>query len=330
MKNEKMKLFINIFLIIVMLGTSLLVLTGCEDKKEENNNSTEENTVAQTPAAEPEEPVTLLEFPEASEADREILERYSNNNDYKVISVSGSKFEGYLIAIYEPSRVKVATTSKLGTEGDYVADMVTSNKAVLGINAGGFADANFNGDGGTPLGTTISEGDVITDAQYKNGNSGIIGFDNENNLVLEAYTPEEAVQNGIRDCISFGPFLMKDGERQKLTGVGALGPSSRAARTIIGQREDGIVLFLVVDGDRTKGEGATLGEVTDIMENYGAVNVANLDGGTSSQMVIGSTIINDPTSMNGEHRTRPVSTAFILAADQADNGDKTIVADKLK
>ena len=68
MKNEKMKLFINIFLIIVMLGTSLLVLTGCEDKKEENNNSTEENTVAQTPAAEPEEPVTLLEFPEASEA----------------------------------------------------------------------------------------------------------------------------------------------------------------------------------------------------------------------------------------------------------------------
>lgn len=329
MKNEKMKLFINIFLTILILSTSLLVLTGCEDKNEESNNSAK-NTVAQTSVAESEEPATLLEFPEASEEEREILERYSNNNDYKVISVSGSKFEGYLIAIYEPERVKVATTSKLGTEGDYVADMVTSNKAVLGINAGGFADANFNGDGGTPLGTTISEGDVITDAQYKNGNSGIIGFDKENNLVLEPYTPEEAVANGIRDCISFGPFLVKNGERQKLTGVGALGPSSRAARTIIGQREDGIVLFLVVDGDRTKGEGATLGEVTDIMEKYGAINVANLDGGTSSQMVIGSTIINDPTSMNGEHRTRPVSTAFILASDSVDNGDKSIVADKLK
>ena len=319
-----MKKTIKFILLLCILIMMSIILTGCGNKEEgTNTNNQEKNEVAIE--KEPEEPVTLLEFPDASEEEKEILERYSNNNDYKIIKVSGSKFEGYLIAIYEPERVKVVATSKLGVEGDYVTDMVTANKALLGINAGGFDDANFDGDGGTPLGTTISEGDVITNAQYKNGNSGIIGFTKDNKLVLEPYTPEEAVENGIRDCVSFGPFLIKDGERQKLTGVGALGPTSRSARTIIGQREDGIVLFLVVDGDRTKGEGATLGEVIDIMEKYGAVNAANLDGGTSSQMALGNKLINDPTSMNGEHRTRPVSTGFILFSDKSDNGDSSAV-----
>lgn len=321
-----MKLFINIFLTIIILCTSLFVLTGCENKKEEKN-STNENKVAEVPAqeAEPEEPVTYLEFPEKSEEEREILERYSNNNDYKVIKVSGSKFKGYLIAVYEPERVNVVATSKMGTEGEYVTEMAESNKSYVAINAGGFADENFNGDGGTPLGITVSKGNMITTTQYKNGNAGVIGFNSDNKLVLEQFNSDEVTANDIRDCVSFGPYLIKDGVTQKLTGVGALGPSSRAARTIIGQREDGIVLFLVVDGDRTKGEGATLGEVTEIMNKYGAVNAANLDGGTSSQMTVGTKLINDPTSMNGEHRTRPVATAFILSPDEKDNGDSTVV-----
>ena len=320
-----MKKFISIFLTIIMILSLLFVLTGC-DKKEENGEKKTSSSVSEK--KEPEAPPTLLEYPDKSEEEREILERYSNNNDYKIIEVSGSKFKGYLMAIYEPERVHVATSSKMGVEGEYVADMAKSNNAYVAINAGGFADENFDGDGGTPLGTTVTEGEMVTDAQYKNGNSGIVGFNNDNKLVLEAYTPDEVKANGIRDCVSFGPFLVKDGETQKLTGWGALGPDSRAARTLIGQREDGIVLFLVVDGDRTKGEGATLGEVTEIMQKYGAINVSNLDGGTSSQMTVGDKMINDPTSMNGEHRSRPVSTAFFLAPDDSNNGDKTVIENK--
>ena len=103
------------------------------------------------------------------------------------------------------------------------------------------------------------------------------------------------------------------------------GPTGRAARSVIGQREDGIVLLLCVNGDRTKNEGATLGEVRDIMEKYGAKNAANLDGGTSCQLVVGSKMINDPTSLNGEHRSRPVATAFVLDSDDSNNGDSSAV-----
>ncbi len=322
-----MKKIFYIVIIQILLVFCLFYLTGCEKKEEEN---VQENITENEPVKEEKEEVTYLEYPEKSEKERQILERYSNNNDYKVIEVSGNKFKGYLIAIYEPERVHVVGTSKMGSEGEYLTEMYENTKFDVGINAGGFADANFNGDGGTPLGITISNNQLMTDSKYVNGNSGVIGFTKDNKLILEKYDISETMDNGIRDCVSFGPYLIKDGQRQKLTGVGALGPSSKSARTIIGQREDGIVLFLVVDGDRTKNEGATLGEVTDIMQEYGAINASNLDGGTSCQMTVRNTLINDPTSLNGEHRSRPVSTAFVLYSDDEDNGDYEVVKDKVK
>ena len=104
----------------------------------------------------------------------------------------------------------------------------------------------------------------------------------------------------------------------------------RAARTVIGQRADGIVLFLVTDGDRTLGRGAEMGEVLEIMKNYGAINAANLDGGTSTGMTVKNKLISETTAKAGDYRSRPVSTAFILEADGSDDGDYTIIANKLK
>ena len=326
-----MKKILDLFIFIGILLIMVITLTGCDKKNENEKNVENQNAQASDVKDSPKaEEVTLLQFPDKSDAEREILERYSNNNDFKVIDINEDKYDGYLIAIYEPQRVHVDVTAKMGTEGEYVYEMAARNNSFVAINAGGFADENFDGDGGTPLGTTISKGKTITDSQYVNGNAGIVGFDNDNDLVLEKYTAEEAEANGLRDCVSFGPYLIKDGNREALTGVGALGPTSRSARTIIGQREDGIVLFLVVNGDRTKGEGATLGEVTDIMERYGAINASNLDGGTSCQMTVGTSLINDPTSMNGEHRSRPVSTCFYLESDGQNNGDYSKASDKVK
>ena len=99
---------------------------------------------------------------------------------------------------------------------------------------------------------------------------------------------------------------------------------------LYGQRADGIVLFLVTDGDRTLGRGATLGDVVEIMKNYGAINAANLDGGTSTGMTVKNKLISDTTALAGDYRTRPVATAFVLVADNSDDGDYSIVANKLE
>jgi len=324
MKNKKGLLFVLIILAIA-IGVGAYFITSPGNKKE-NKPAAKKTSQVEEKETEPEpEEVTYLEFLDKSEAERQILERYSNNNDYKVIPISGSKFSGYLIAVYEPSRLHVAVTSKMGVDGEYVDKMVKDNHALLGINAGGFADADFNGDGSTPAGLTISKNKMVVSTKYNNSRGGVIGFDANDKLVLENLDSNSVVDKGIRDCISFAPYLIVNGQAQTMTGSGAFGPSGRTARSAIGQREDGIVLLLCVDGDRTKGEGATLPEVIEIMQRYGAINAADLDGGTSCQLVVGEKLINDPTSLNGEHRSRPVATAFILDSDESNHGDSSAV-----
>ena len=133
-------------------------------------------------------------------------------------------------------------------------------------------------------------------------------------------------KKGIRDGITFYPFLIINGKASTVSGNGGGG---RAPRTAIGQRADGKVLFLVLDGDRTLGRGATYNDEIEILQKYGAINAANLDGGTSTCMTVKNTLVNDATSKDGDHRSRRISTAFILTEDESDDGDFSVVANKL-
>ena len=71
-------------------------------------------------------------------------------------------------------------------------------------------------------------------------------------------------------------------------------------------------------------------DLIEIMENYGAYNAANLDGGTSSVLVVNNTIVNDPIDSTGAHKTRPISTGFIVTKDDSDDSDHSVVESKLK
>ena len=56
-------------------------------------------------------------------------------------------------------------------------------------------------------------------------------------------------------------------------------------RTAVGQRADGAVLFLCIDGRQAGSLGGTYADIIDIMLEYGAVNACNMDGGSSSVML---------------------------------------------
>lgn len=329
-KNSKSKLIIVLFLIIaIIVSVVIFKLTRKEDNEKEVEVA--KTPIEQTPVPETPNEVEEEEYYDESiqyenEYEEAVLKRTNKNNDYKIIEIKGSKFHGYLTVIYEPSRLGVVATSQIGKAGEFLVDISKANNAIFGVNGGGFADANFNGDGSTPLGITISNGKYLTQSSY-GGSYGIIGLDKDNKLVLGKYSVEQTKSLGIRDAVTFGPFLILDGKPVKDTGTAAVG---RASRTAIAQRADGLIMFLVLDGDRTKGQGALYKEEIEILQKYGAVNAANLDGGTSSCMTVHSNLVNDPTSMNGEHRTREISTAFILKPDEKDNGDYSVVADKVK
>ena len=105
--------------------------------------------------------------------------------------------------------------------------------------------------------------------------------------------------------MTFKPIFIVNYVPVEVTGTGGgVNP-----RTVIGQREDGAVLLLVIDGRQTTSLGASYSDCIDIMTQYGAMNAANLDGGSSSVMVYDGKIINNVVSMNGD---RKVPTAFIV------------------
>ena len=247
-----------------------------------------------------------------NEYERAILEKDPNNDDYKIIEIEGKGYSGYLAVIYDPSRVKTVYTKKLGTSGQYLKQMAKDNDALIAINGGGFEDPNYNSNGANPLGITISEGKVITSKVYR-GSGGLIGFTEDNKLVLGKMTVNQAKQMKIRDAVTFGPFLIINGKASEVLGNGGWGT---APRTVIGQRKDGIVLFLVIDGRTVTRPGADMNDLIEIMQNYGAYNAANLDGGTSSAMIENGELINDPVDSSGAHRTRYISTGFILTKEE--------------
>ena len=227
---------------------------------------------------------------------------------YKVIEISGKSYNGFLVAIYDPSRISIATSKYLRQKGESILTVAKDNDAVIAMNAGGFYDPDWNSSGALPHGTVIQNGKIVSDYTDANMGGGFIGFTNENKLVLGKFSKEEALKMGMRDAVEFGPFLIINGKSAFVKGNGGWGI---APRTAIGQRKDGIALFLVINGRLATSIGADMSDLTEIMENYGAVNAANLDGGSSTELVINNKIINTPVA-GGKNGLRDMSTFWIV------------------
>ena len=260
----------------------------------------------------------------ANEYEKAVLEKDPSHPDYKIIEIKTSKYTGYLAVIYDPSSVQTLVTNKLKKEGQYLTDMANDAGATIAINGGVFTGLStsseelnsqelaYGGAGGSPQGITISNGKVITNTSYT-GVGGLIGFNEDNKLVLGKMTLKQAQNLKVRDAVTCGPFLIINGEASKVVGNGGWGT---APRTAIGQRKDGIVLMLTIDGRRATMPGATMEDLLKIMQNYGAYNASALDGGTSTAMVENGKLVNDPIDSTGSHATRPIATGFGAVFDK--------------
>lgn len=229
----------------------------------------------------------------------------SEQPDIEVIEIIGATYKGKLMIVKDPSRLVVGTPPAFGkdAEGMLLSKMLENAGAVAGINAGGFVDTGGVGNGGTPLGI------VIKDGKLAYGNPGmetvVIGFDKKNVLHVGSMTAQEALDKGMRDAVSFEPVLVVNGKPAEFSGTGGgLNP-----RTAIGQREDGSVLLLVIDGRQPHSLGATYKDLVDVMLEYGAVNAGNLDGGSSSMLYYNGELINTCASLYGP---RKIPTSFLV------------------
>ncbi len=265
--------------------------------------SAEENTADKDSAAETVEltlPVTVGDAADPAAAPA------SAQPETELVDVVGKYYRGKMLIIKDPSRVFVGVSGPLGPAyaGKLVPDIIESYGAMAGVNASGFDDPNGVGNGGTPLGMVMSEGEMKYG--YLGGSYEVIGFDSNNKLHCGWMTGQQAVNLGIRDAVCFGPVLVSNGIKQGglQGGHGAYNP-----RTAIGQREDGTVLILMLEGRQISSLGASLDTTADIMLEYGAVNAANLDGGASTVMYYQRELLTNCSSLYG---SRAVPTAILV------------------
>ena len=245
-----------------------------------------------------------------NEYDKEILTRDKGNEDYKLIETEVDGFKAYLVAIYNPAKVGVATSKAFNqnnTGAERMYKMCDRLGGIVCINGGGFRDPDGWGSD-IPKGYIIKNNEVVWSDSTKQ--EDIIGISNDNKLMLVHTTGEEAIKMGMRDGLQFGPFLIVNGEMIKFNNNA--GGYNKAARTAIAQRKDGVILFLVTEG--VHANGPRLLAVAELLQKYGAYNAANLDGGSSAQLVIKGQLINKPLNVAGKEIKggRSVVSGFIL------------------
>lgn len=212
-------------------------------------------------------------------------------------------FQGYMMVVLDPSRVFVGKPESFGGYGDYLATMCERYGAVGGINGGAYYDVNGAGLGGTPQGLTIIDGVCYDDAD--GGVCSFVGFDANHILHTGYMTYADAQAKGIVDGVTFEPVLIVNGQMED-TAVLNTGTNPRSA---IGQRADGAVLMLVIDGRQVHSTGATQQDVAEVMLDYGAVNACSLDGGSSTCMWFNGEYLN---SISGGSGARWLPDAFLV------------------
>lgn len=106
------------------------------------------------------------------------------------------------------------------------------------------------------------------------------------------------VWDKVTQAVGAGPCLVKNGEIFMTAQGEEFGrdvAGGRAPRTALGVTKDGKVLLAVVDGRSRESVGFTLLELAQFMLEQGAVEAMNLDGGGSSQMIVGDRTVNTPS-----------------------------------
>ena len=203
---------------------------------------------------------------------------------------SGDTYNAHIMIVKNPAQVYMGTsTAKFSTSipGKRITEVMAENPDVIAaINAGAFNDDGTASSyvGSTPLGLVMSNGECVWTSGKQPGLEGFAGFNEDNILMVSKsnLTKAQAEELKIRDGCCFGPVLIMNGEvnLEAYNDKSGFNP-----RTAIGQRADGAVIFVCIDGRQAGSLGGTYADIINIMQEYGAVNACNMDGGSSSVMM---------------------------------------------
>ena len=261
--------------------------------------------------------------------EEQVLKKDEGNDLYKVVDISGSGWKGYMVVVYDPSKIELVFSKKYGKGGEYLSTMAKNNKAYVAMNASG---VNSVPGQNYVTGQTILNGKVYKTGKKINKGGGLVGFTKDNVLMLTKKSASEAVKDGMDRAVEFGPFLVVNGKMSDFKGNGGWGIANRTA---IGQRQDGIVLFIVIDGRTSSSVGISMKDLAELFVKYKAYNASNLDGGGSSALYAKRNLddktgklLNTPKGYNYSGERFLPNAWMIRELVEDENGDNTTTTKK--
>lgn len=191
-----------------------------------------------------------------------------------IVTVRSKTYSGKLAIAGSPERTVLAKNSRKD-RGSTVTELCGDYDAILGVNASGFYDPNGHGKGDVPVGLVISGGERSGEAKSERYQTAGMDYENRFRMGYGLDLGE------MRDAVQFYPICVMEG-RNMTDGSFGMGIQPR---TLVGQRADGAMMFLVVDG-RQPGHslGIDISTCSDILIKYGCYSAMNMDGGSSSSM----------------------------------------------
>ena len=239
-----------------------------------------------------------------NEFEEQVLKRDEGNDLYKVFETKYKNNKIHILVVYDPTRISMVLSKNNARGGQHMTTIAKDYGAIAAVNASGFT-RNKATRAITPTGVVISDGKIVSGSS---DTTQLIGFNEDGVLVLTNDDARTAIKKGMKEGMSFGPFLIMNGEKAGMKGDGGWG---YAPRTAIAQRKDGIVIFAVSDGRGKGSSGLSMVQLADFLYQYGVYNAANLDGGGSSVMVVNNELVSDPGGF-GYTGERYLGNAWIL------------------
>jgi len=197
--------------------------------------------------------------------------------------------------------VKVATPSQIRTAvaGKKMGSSSTNKTSTISKNYNGIVAMNGDYYTKTKAGYIVRMGDSYREKTSKNMDLLLIdelgdfhimlhGHDNQKEE-MAVFKSEHEIVNGF----FFGPALVKDGEKLEIPKNYQFDPHQKNPRAGIAQLGTLTYAMVVVNGRTGSSEGVTLAEFASIMEELGAKQAYNLDGGNSATLAFNGEVYND-------------------------------------
>lgn len=244
----------------------------------------------------------------------------SSNSSSTVLSKISDGLSGYALET-SWKNVHVAVTQHIGERGELVSAMARRFGALAAINGGGFTSGSATtGTGDTPSDFVFSNGELVyqdpgldddekpgKDSDYPN----VVALTKEGLLLVGNYSIDDLRAKNVSEAVVMHGYrpLVLNGKVQYTDDAG----KGTQPRTAIGQKKDGTIVMVVLDGRQITfggSAGAKLNQLASLMLSLGCYTAGNLDGGGSTAMYYSGQIINKPSQITGE---RTVATAFYVS-----------------